>query len=125
MTVEEIIAAAQAQTGLSDYGDSAILEGLQRLLKGYAEEARFTERGSQMAHADLVTNLSIRMKVEGWLKDHPAAPTAGGISFAARCLVSNGNRACILRQANLRVSHLLQGLASLVHHLLGGVHCCE
>lgn len=71
MMVEEVIAAASAQTGLSDYGDPAVLEGLQRLLDAYAAEARFTARGSQMAHADLVTYMSIRMRIEGWLKDHP------------------------------------------------------
>jgi hypothetical protein len=71
MTVEEVIAAARAQTGLSDYGDPAILDGLQRLLDSYSSEARFTERGSQMAHGDLVTFMAIRMRIEGWLRDHP------------------------------------------------------
>jgi hypothetical protein len=71
MTVEEVIAAASAQTGLSDIGDPAALDGLRRLLTAYAAEARFTERGSAMAHGDLVTYMAIRMKVEGWLKDHP------------------------------------------------------
>lgn len=71
MTIDEVISAARAQTGLSDLGDPFALEGLERLLKAYAEEARFTERGAQMAHGDLVNFLSIRMKIEGWLKDHP------------------------------------------------------
>lgn len=71
MTVEDIIAAAKAQTGLGEYGDPAILEGLQRLLDSYAGEARFTERGSQMAHADLVTYMGLRMKIEDWLARHP------------------------------------------------------
>src|SRR5579862_2438479 len=71
MNVEDVIAAASAQTGLSDIGDPKILEGLQKLLKAYAEEAKYTARGSQMAHADLVKNLVIRMKVEDWLKKHP------------------------------------------------------
>jgi hypothetical protein len=71
MTVEEIIAAAQAQTGLRDYGDRSILDGLQRLLDSYASEAKFTERGSQIAHGDLVTYMSIRMKIEDWLARHP------------------------------------------------------
>ena len=71
MTVEEIIAAASAQTGLTEIGDPAVLDGLQRLLTAYAEEAPFSERGAQMAHGDLVTYMAIRMKVEGWLKDHP------------------------------------------------------
>jgi hypothetical protein len=71
MTVEEVIAAASAQTGLSEIGDPAVLDGLQRLLDAYASEARFTERGSQMAHGDLVTYMAIRMKVEAWAKEHP------------------------------------------------------
>ena len=71
MTVEEIIAAAAAQTGLNEIGDLSALDGLQRLLTCYAEEARFTQRGSQMAHGDLVTFMAIRMRIEHWLKDHP------------------------------------------------------
>ncbi len=71
MTVEEIIAAASARSGLSDPGDPAILEGLGILLKSYAEEAKFTERGSQIAHDALVETLANRMRVEDWLKRHP------------------------------------------------------
>jgi HEAT repeat protein len=64
MTVDDVIAAASQQTGLSNIGDTAVLEGLKRLLEAYASEARFTQRGSQMAHADLVTFMSIRMKLD-------------------------------------------------------------
>lgn len=71
MTVEEIIAAAGARTGLADIGDPAALDGLQRLLEAYAEEARFTERGAQMAYNDLVDCMAARMKIEAWLKTHP------------------------------------------------------
>lgn len=71
MTVDEVIAAARAQTGLTDFGDPSILEGLELLLKSYREEARFTERGAQMAHADLVKWMAIRMKIEDWLTTHP------------------------------------------------------
>jgi hypothetical protein len=71
MTVEEVTAAAAQKTGLGDFGDPAVLEGLRRLLDSYEREARFTERGAQMAHADLVTYMAVRMKVEGWLADHP------------------------------------------------------
>lgn len=71
MTPEEVIAAASDRTGLTAIGDPAVLEGLERLLAAYENEARFTERGWQMAIDDLVTNMAIRMKVEGWLSDHP------------------------------------------------------
>src|SRR5690606_20291019 len=64
-------AAAKAQTGLDDIGDPSALDGLQRLLDAYAGEARFTERGAQMAHADLVTYMTIRMRIEDWAKRHP------------------------------------------------------
>jgi hypothetical protein len=71
MTVDEVITAARVQSGLTDFGDPAILDGLERLLKSYAEEARFTTRGAQMMHADLVNTMANRMRVEDWLARHP------------------------------------------------------
>ena len=71
MIVEEVISAAAAKTGLCDYGDPAILDGLKRLLAAYATEARFTPRGAQMMHDDIVDTLANRMRVEDWLKRHP------------------------------------------------------
>ena len=71
MTVDEVIAAASAQCGLSDIGDPSALDGLQRLLDAYAGEAGFTERGAMMAHGFLVTQMKHRMQIEGWLADHP------------------------------------------------------
>lgn len=71
MTVDDVIAAATAQTGLNNFGDPSILEGLEILLKAYREEAHFSEMGSHIAHADLVTSMALRMKVEDWLDRHP------------------------------------------------------
>jgi hypothetical protein len=71
MSVDEIIAAARAQSGLSDFGDPAILEGLGVLLKSYTEEAKFTEAGMQRSIAALVDALANRMRVEDWLARHP------------------------------------------------------
>lgn len=70
MNVDEVIAAAAAQTGLSDIGDESVLAGLERLLSAYASEARFTERGSQMAHGTVVAQMANRMRIEDWLKQH-------------------------------------------------------
>jgi len=71
MTVDEVIEAASKATGLSDIGDRSVLDGLERLLDSYASEARFTERGSQMAHGFIVTQMAHRMQIEDWLKRHP------------------------------------------------------
>ena len=71
MTVEEIIAAASAQTGLTNIGDPAMLEGLGILLKSYAEEANLSERGSQIAHGAVIATVANRMRVEDWIKQHP------------------------------------------------------
>jgi len=72
MTVDEILSAAQAQSGLTDIGDPAILEGLGILLDAYEKEAGFTEAGMQRATGVLVSTLVNRMRVEDWLKKHPA-----------------------------------------------------
>lgn len=71
MTVDEVIAAASAQCGLSGIGDPSALDGLGRLLDSYASEAKFTERGAMMAHGFLVTQMKHRMQIEGWLAEHP------------------------------------------------------
>ena len=49
MTTDEIIAAATAQSGLSEFGDPAILDGLSVLLKSYEEEAKFSQVGMLVA----------------------------------------------------------------------------
>jgi hypothetical protein len=71
MTVDDVIAAARAETGLSEIGDPAALAGLEVLLRAYAGEARFSERGSQLAHRDLVKYMANRLRIEDWLARHP------------------------------------------------------
>ncbi|WP_232492480.1 sulfotransferase family protein [Novosphingobium kaempferiae] len=71
MTLDEVIAAARAETGLTEIGDPAVLEGLQKLLDSYAGEARFTERGTQLARRDLVKYVAGRMRIEDWMTRHP------------------------------------------------------
>lgn len=71
-TAQDIVAAAQQRTGLTDFGDPAILDGLARLLKSYAEEANFTPRGYTGQIESVTATLANRMRVEDWLKQHPA-----------------------------------------------------
>lgn len=71
MTVEEIIAAATAQTGLADMGDTSVLDGLARLIEAYQNEARLTPQGQAMKRETLISAMAIRMQVEDWLTRHP------------------------------------------------------
>lgn len=71
MNAETVMAAAREQTGLTDIGDPAIVEGLEVLCRAYEEEAKFSARGRAIAEAELVTQLANRMKVEDWLTRHP------------------------------------------------------
>jgi hypothetical protein len=71
MTPDDVIEAARAQTGLTEFGDPAFLEGLEILLGSYANEAKFTPRGSELAHAELVTQMANRLKIEDWIARHP------------------------------------------------------
>ena len=71
MTVEEIIAAATARTGLTQIGDLSVLDGLARLIEAYQSEARLTPQGMAMKRETLVAQMAIRMRVEDWLARHP------------------------------------------------------
>lgn len=71
MTVEEIIAAASERTGLSQFGDASVLDGLARLIEAYLTEARLTPQGLAMKRETLVSAMAIRMQVEDWLARHP------------------------------------------------------
>jgi Sulfotransferase family len=71
MTVEEIIAAATERTGLTELGDSSVLDGLARLIAAYETEARLTPQGLAMKRETLIANMAIRMQVEDWLARHP------------------------------------------------------
>ena len=52
------------------------IEGLGILLQAYEEEAQFTEAGKQRAIGALISTLTNRMRVEGWLKQH------GGVDYS-------------------------------------------
>jgi hypothetical protein len=71
MKVEEIIAKAQAATGLSDMGDPAALEGLKQLVKASDEEARLSPAGAERWEASIVATLINRLKIVDYVKQHP------------------------------------------------------
>jgi hypothetical protein len=68
---EDILAQAQAATGLFDFGDPAALGGLERLVKASNEEAKLSAAGAQRWGANLVRTLSNRLRIVDYLKRHP------------------------------------------------------
>jgi hypothetical protein len=71
MKVEEIIAKAQAATGLSDLGDPAVLEGLNVLVAASNDEAQLSAAGAPRWEAMIVGTLANRLKIVDHLKRHP------------------------------------------------------
>lgn len=71
MDPDEIVAAARKQTGLTDYGDEAIIAGLTALTAALDREAKLTERGEAIVKRSLVDTLAGRLRVEDYLAKHP------------------------------------------------------
>lgn len=71
MQVQQLIAAAQEQTGLTDLGDDAILDGLNRLVDALNTEADLNPRGRESVEASLVATLANRLRIEDYLASHP------------------------------------------------------
>ena len=71
MQVQQIIGAASAATGLSDFGDAAALDALERLVKASNEEARLSPMGAQRWMGNLIGIAINRLKIIDYLKRHP------------------------------------------------------
>jgi Sulfotransferase family len=71
LETQALLASARGQTGLSDLGDDAILEGLEVLVASLNTEAKLTETGKQRWEANIVATLANRMRVEDYLASHP------------------------------------------------------
>ena len=68
--VENIIAKAQQAAGLSDLGDSAVMEGLELLVHASNAEANLSELGAQRWEANIVNFLSNRLRIVDYLAQH-------------------------------------------------------
>jgi hypothetical protein len=71
VNVSDVIYKARSSTGLSDLGDSAVMEGLELLVKASNEEARLSEAGAPRWEANLVNILSNRLRIVDYLNRHP------------------------------------------------------
>jgi hypothetical protein len=70
-SVDALLAAARATTGLDDFGDDSFHEGLQRVALALDQEARLTADGAAAVRAQIVRLLSQRLQVEDWYRRHP------------------------------------------------------
>jgi hypothetical protein len=114
LNLEGIVAKARTATGLSDLGDPAALDGLERLVNASNEEAKLSAAGAQRWEANLVGILSNRLRVVDYLKQHPellerpidkpmfvfGLPRTG-TTLAINLLSADPARRCLLRWESL------------------------
>ena len=65
------LAAAEAATGLSDFGDDGFREGLAILCRALEDEAKLTLLGRLMARAENARILATRLRVAAFAREHP------------------------------------------------------
>ena len=71
MNTTDLINKARAATGLTDLGDSTVLEGLERLVRASDQEARLSTTGAQRWEANIVNVLANRLRIVEYLRAHP------------------------------------------------------
>jgi hypothetical protein len=71
MHPDRLVDAAVAQTGLDDFGADAFREGLGVLCAAVTTEAKVNELGTAAIEAQITGNLSNRLRVVDWAKQHP------------------------------------------------------
>ncbi|HKY89578.1 MAG TPA: sulfotransferase [Nevskiaceae bacterium] len=70
-TVDGLLAAARAATGLNDFGDPQFMTGLTRVVAGFRDEAQLTPLGEQMAFGGLLNMLVNRLRYVRDIGAHP------------------------------------------------------
>lgn len=70
-TVDGLLAAASAETGLDDYGDRHFVKGLSALVAALPREARLNAIGEQMVYGGIIRLLTNRLRYLEDLKRHP------------------------------------------------------
>ena len=71
LQADTLIAAAEEQTGLSDYGAADFREPLERLCTSLRDEARLNEAGIYTQTLRLTSMIATRMQVEDMFARHP------------------------------------------------------
>jgi hypothetical protein len=68
---DELITAAAAETGLSDFGGDTFREGLDRLTDALEREAQLTGLGQEIMRMRFVGHLSSRLRIQDTFTRHP------------------------------------------------------
>jgi hypothetical protein len=71
LSVDELLSAACAKTGLDDYGDEWFVEPLQVLTKALVDEARLSEMGLALTQQRLTALLADRLRLRQYQADNP------------------------------------------------------
>ena len=71
-TRERLATQAIDATGLDDFGEDSWQEGLDRYLDALASTARLNDIGVDVARDGVLNDLTNRLGIEQWRKDHPA-----------------------------------------------------
>jgi hypothetical protein len=71
LVADELVAAAEAETGLTDFGGDSFRLGLENLTTALAEEADLSELGSEIMRMRLTGHLTARLRVVETVHQHP------------------------------------------------------
>ena len=71
LDVETLLSAARDRTGLSDFGDPSMREGLDRLVESLNTEAKLTPVAFERVGGSITATLANRLQVEDYLKANP------------------------------------------------------
>lgn len=71
MRVDELLTTATEQAGLTDFGDDAFREGLERLVRSIETEASLNELGDVVLPMLITRLLTSRLQIEDWYRRHP------------------------------------------------------
>ena len=83
-SVDDLLAQASANTGLTDFGPGDSREGLGWLLKSVADDAEFDPSVDEAVVATFRRRLENRLHLEAWLAAHPEtleAPVLGPVDI--------------------------------------------
>jgi hypothetical protein len=71
IAVADLLAGAQAETGLDDFGDDSFREGLDVLVRSLNTESKLSDLGQVVVPMLISKLLSQRLQIEDWYRRHP------------------------------------------------------